>query len=175
MTRIDPAELARLVEKIAELLPQAPLNVGGPDGLSIDNDGDPPFEDGHFVKWLSRDEDSAVIAVIVPIDARDAGLALSDLIALAPTMAAAITALVAERGPLVCTGCGSVQTVEQIRAEHPRALSCCPERQMVPQAEARLREIERAWEMFDGLAVQDVGEQQKSYEALRAAITLAKP
>lgn len=121
MTRIDPAELARLVEKLAELLPQAPLNVGGPDGLSIDNDGDPPFEDGHFVKWLSRGEDSAVIAVIVPIDARDAGLALSDLIALAPTMAAAITTL-----------------VENTRLEYEGGLAAVARAE---QAEARLREI----------------------------------
>lgn len=93
MTRIDPAELARLVETLGTLAPE-------PD---------------------------------VP---GDVSVALRDA-------SAAITTLVEERGPLVCTGCGSVQTIEQIRAEHPRALSCCPERQMVTQAEARLREIER--------------------------------
>jgi hypothetical protein len=31
-----------------------------------------------------------------------------------------------------CTGCGSFKTIEQIRKEHPLALSCCPERKMAP-------------------------------------------
>lgn len=31
---------------------------------------------------------------------------------------------------LRCTGCGSTQTIEQIRREHPAAISCCPERDM---------------------------------------------
>lgn len=30
-----------------------------------------------------------------------------------------------------CTGCGSAETIEEIRAKHPKALSCCPERNMV--------------------------------------------
>lgn len=29
-----------------------------------------------------------------------------------------------------CTGCGSTETIEQIRAKNPKALSCCPERDM---------------------------------------------
>jgi GcrA cell cycle regulator len=32
--------------------------------------------------------------------------------------------------PPACTGCGSTQTIEEIRAQHPNALSCCPERNM---------------------------------------------
>lgn len=31
-----------------------------------------------------------------------------------------------------CTGCGSQKTIEQIKGEHPGALSCCPERRMAP-------------------------------------------
>lgn len=31
-----------------------------------------------------------------------------------------------------CTGCGSMEGLEQIRAEHPGAISCCPERNMQP-------------------------------------------
>lgn len=37
---------------------------------------------------------------------------------------------------LRCTGCGSTETIEQIRAQHPNALSCCPERRMVNVCEA---------------------------------------
>jgi hypothetical protein len=35
-----------------------------------------------------------------------------------------------------CTGCGSTKTIEEIRAEHPAALSCCPERRMINLAAA---------------------------------------
>ena len=31
-----------------------------------------------------------------------------------------------------CTGCGSQKTMDQIKGEHPQALSCCPERKMAP-------------------------------------------
>ena len=31
----------------------------------------------------------------------------------------------------VCTGCGNAMTIEELRAAFPRALSCCPERNMV--------------------------------------------
>lgn len=31
---------------------------------------------------------------------------------------------------LRCTGCGSTQTIAEIREQHPGALSCCPERHM---------------------------------------------
>lgn len=33
---------------------------------------------------------------------------------------------------LVCAGCGTVETVRSIRARHPTAFTCCPERKMVP-------------------------------------------
>lgn len=36
---------------------------------------------------------------------------------------------------LRCTGCGSADTIEEIRAKHPKALSCCPERKMVDEDE----------------------------------------
>lgn len=29
-----------------------------------------------------------------------------------------------------CTGCGSTETIEEIRRHHPQAISCCPERNM---------------------------------------------
>lgn len=35
---------------------------------------------------------------------------------------------------LECTGCGSRETVAEIRAKFPKALSCCPERDMQPVA-----------------------------------------
>lgn len=33
---------------------------------------------------------------------------------------------------LRCTGCGSTDSMEEIKRENPRALSCCPERSMAP-------------------------------------------
>lgn len=33
---------------------------------------------------------------------------------------------------LICAGCGSTDTIEELRAKHPKALSCCPEREMIP-------------------------------------------
>lgn len=35
-------------------------------------------------------------------------------------------------GALSCTGCGSTQTIEEIRAQFPGAISCCPDRDMQP-------------------------------------------
>ena len=32
---------------------------------------------------------------------------------------------------MICTGCGSQKSIEEIRAEHPDAIACCPERHMV--------------------------------------------
>lgn len=34
----------------------------------------------------------------------------------------------------VCSGCGSRESIDQIRGEHPGAISCCPERKMGPAA-----------------------------------------
>lgn len=31
---------------------------------------------------------------------------------------------------LRCAGCGSTETIAEIRAKHPQAISCCPERDM---------------------------------------------
>lgn len=33
---------------------------------------------------------------------------------------------------LRCDGCGSEKSIAQIKAENPKALSCCPERNMTP-------------------------------------------
>ena len=38
-------------------------------------------------------------------------------------------------GLWVCTGCGTRKSIEQIRGEKPYAVSCCPERRMVPPEE----------------------------------------
>lgn len=45
---------------------------------------------------------------------------------------AAAAALRTVAGLWACTGCGSIQTIEQIRGEHPEAIACCPERKMAP-------------------------------------------
>lgn len=50
---------------------------------------------------------------------------------------------------LVCTGCGTVETVRSIKARSGTAFTCCPERKMVPawntraNADARLVEALR--------------------------------
>lgn len=41
---------------------------------------------------------------------------------------------------LRCTGCGSTETIAEIRAKHPQAIACCPERdmaEMCPSCSAR--------------------------------------
>lgn len=45
-----------------------------------------------------------------------------------------------------CDGCGSIESVEAVRARHPGALSCCPERKMLSAAEwmARARSAEKS-------------------------------
>ena len=52
-----------------------------------------------------------------------------------------------------CTGCGSRQSVEEIRAAHPGALSCCPERNMQPvptpdPRDVRIKELESILQRF---------------------------
>lgn len=46
---------------------------------------------------------------------------------------------------LRCTGCGSTETIEQIRAKHPEAIACCPERKMVEQCSACEAKSEIWW------------------------------
>lgn len=91
-----------------------------------------------------------------------------------------IPALTAERdaamralGPLVCEGCGTTKSVAEIRAEHPRALSCCPERKMMPPAlaEARNRaaQAEAERDELTARVAELEGARDKLREALRAA------
>ena len=35
--------------------------------------------------------------------------------------------------PMMCSGCGSTETIDEIKVRHPKAVSCCPERKMVPK------------------------------------------
>lgn len=36
-------------------------------------------------------------------------------------------------GPaMACTGCGCMESIEELRARDPNILSCCPERNMIP-------------------------------------------
>lgn len=37
---------------------------------------------------------------------------------------------------MVCTGCGTTRTIDHIRYLNPQAISCCPERKMIPVREA---------------------------------------
>ncbi len=46
---------------------------------------------------------------------------------------------------LKCTGCGSTETIEEIRAKHPTALSCCPERNMQENCKSCGAAAERWW------------------------------
>lgn len=47
---------------------------------------------------------------------------------------------------LRCTGCGSTETVEQIRAKHPDAISCCPERNMQERCAASSAAAKKLYE-----------------------------
>lgn len=42
---------------------------------------------------------------------------------------------------LQCAGCGSRDSIEELRRKHPKAISCCPERSMEPVV-VYLREID---------------------------------
>lgn len=58
----------------------------------------------------------------------------------------------------VCTGCGSIRSIEEIRAVHPDAVACCPERKMVEvdilELLARVERLEVAVrELNPGLAL----------------------
>lgn len=103
--------------------------------------------------------------------------ALTNLDAFMENVADALTPLAArlaecERAAgVACSGCGSTETIEQIRAKHPIAISCCPERDMVPAvtwmnraeaAEARLAECERTSRVYEI-------EHDKTVDALDAA------
>lgn len=46
---------------------------------------------------------------------------------------------------LQCTGCGSRDSIEEVRRKHPDAISCCPERNMQPVV-VYLREIDAGTE-----------------------------
>jgi DNA polymerase len=35
--------------------------------------------------------------------------------------------------PMICNGCGSTEMLDELRARHPGAIACCPEREMVPR------------------------------------------
>lgn len=50
---------------------------------------------------------------------------------------------------VACSGCGCTETIEQIRARNPNAISCCPERDMVP-AVAWMKRAEQAERGRDG-------------------------
>lgn len=43
-----------------------------------------------------------------------------------------------------CDGCGSGKTLAEIRAENPGAVSCCPERDLVPAQKTLLDEFAMA-------------------------------
>ncbi len=63
-------------------------------------------------------------------------------------------------GVEACTGCGSTETIEQIRAKHPGALSCCPERKMVPATQL-IRELwDKAYPAPTGVEVTDAQVEQ---------------
>jgi hypothetical protein len=50
-----------------------------------------------------------------------------------------------EKHMLRCTGCGSTDTIEEIRAKQPGAISCCPERQMADLCPRCYNSIETWW------------------------------
>ncbi len=67
-----------------------------------------------------------------------------------------------------CTGCGSTESVEEIRKHHPAALSCCPERNM-QQVIIDDAMISRALSGFDT----GVGDPNDYRKRMRAALEAA--
>jgi hypothetical protein len=74
-----------------------------------------------------------------------------------------------------CDGCGSTETIEEIRAKNPLALSCCPERKMLTASQWREKAIaansagfnaakERAAEW---VRVSMIGESEETADVLR--------
>lgn len=62
-----------------------------------------------------------------------------------PSAVAAFEATLASAPIGKCTGCGSTETIEQIRASVPTAISCCPERDMQSSA-VPIEAGEEKWE-----------------------------
>lgn len=61
---------------------------------------------------------------------------------------------------LKCTGCGSTETLAEVKTTHPKAVSCCPERKMKEQASAyRMDVLLRVYDE-DGNEVDDCGVYQ---------------
>jgi hypothetical protein len=88
------------------------------------------------------------------IERLSVGAGYADCVAAADALTSQVARLaeVEKAAGVACSGCGCTKTIEQVRFEYPEALSCCPERDMVPAAtwmkraeaaEARLAEVER--------------------------------
>jgi septal ring factor EnvC (AmiA/AmiB activator) len=75
----------------------------------------------------------------------------------------------------VCLGCGCTQSVAEIKAEYPEAVSCCPEREMIStrlanRIEAQAKEIAEL-ENHIADAGKMVEAQAKEIAELRAALS----
>ena len=84
---------------------------------------------------------------------------------------------------MICTGCETTSTVAWIRATHPTAFTCCPERKMVravsgEQAEQlgaeREREATVAWLLSDGARLDYEASGSQEYFAWWAADAIAR-
>ena len=138
-TSTDPATLRGMAESmetaavrmppeqlnvIAILLGQAAINRA----IAAEKEAQaaPPAPDGYLTSWHKRQVGAQWHYTEKPrADWREVGLDVKPFWFRPPR------ADDANAPRLICTGCGSVETIEEIRARHPAALSCCPERKMV--------------------------------------------
>lgn len=86
---------------------------------------------------------------------------------------------------MVCTGCGTTRTLDHIRYIKPKALSCCPERKMIPVREAiatdRANDEQRAREVLEATRERDLFRDTDHLPkvaedtAIRAMLAFASP
>lgn len=86
---------------------------------------------------VEEDRARAVLESIAGVgDGISAETAIQALLAYANTAQGEGVQVDADGEAMVCTGCGTTRTVAAIKAAHPKAFTCCPERKMIPVREA---------------------------------------
>lgn len=98
-----------------------------------------------------------------------------------PEAAAMLREVARERDEaMCCEGCGTTKSIAQIKATHPTALSCCPERKMLTAAQWRARalaaeaEARTLREALREIEALEIDWRLSTAENMRAASDLAR-
>lgn len=75
--------------------------------------------------------------------------------------------LVPREARYYCSGCGTTDSLEEIKRTHPNALSCCPERKMVINPPAHCDDLLNAMEECEA-ALRDLLDNKAVTYAVRA-------